>query len=169
MQESDRAEMARILVSLAEIKPGAKITPAGLELWFSSMADWTIEEFRDAAAHLMRHEQFFPNPWHFQQLRKQANTRTAGEAWAEALDHVRKGRHHHGVKASPDVERAVAAIGGWRAIGHTPEDELRFVEQRFSKHFAEIRDAVDVREEVPALAHDNPVRNLLSFTRRVPS
>ena len=161
MLENDRPEMARILVSLAEIKPGAKITPAGLELWFAAMADWTIDEFREAAAHLMRHEEFFPNPWHFEQLRKQANAVTAGEAWAAALEHVRQGRHHYGGKSTPEIERAVRAIGGWRILGHTPEDELRHVERRFAQHFAEISEAADVREDLPALAADNPVRAVI--------
>lgn len=157
--------MARILVSLAEIKPGAKITPAGLELWFAAMADWSIAEFREAAAHLMRHEQFFPNPWHFEQVRKRASAMTAGEAWDFALDWVRKGRHHGEARAPAAIDRAVRAIGGWRALGHTPEDELRHVERRFAQHFGEISEATDVREELPRLAADNPVRKLLNFNR----
>lgn len=161
MLESDKPEMARILIALAEIKPGGKITPAALDLWFSAMADWTLAEFREAAGRLMRSEQFFPNPWHFEQLRKQAGAMTAGEAWAAALEHVRRGRHHYGGKAAPEIERAVRAIGGWRVLGHTPEDELRHVERRFAQHFAEISEAADVREDLPALAADNPVRAVI--------
>jgi hypothetical protein len=166
MQHSDRAEMARILVALAELKPGGKITPEALDMWFGALTDWTIAEFRQAAQRLTLTEQFFPNPWHFQQLRQAANRVTPGEAWALALEHVRKGHHRDGPAAPADVDRAVRAIGGWQIIGHATDEDLRFLERRFTANYSEIREATDVREELPALARDNPVKALLAGMRR---
>lgn len=159
MQPGDRAEMARILVSLAEMKPGGKITPEALELWYSAMSSWSIEEFRAAAQHLMLHEEYFPNPWHFQQLRK-AQRMTPGEGWAIALQHVRSGSYHAG-PAIPEVERAVQALGGWKVIAWSSVDSLPFLEKRFASHFDQLADIADAREELPQLARDNPVRGLI--------
>lgn len=159
MQPADRAEMARILVSLAEMKPGGKITPEALELWYSAMSSWSIEEFRAAAHHLMLHEEYFPNPWHFAQLRK-AQRMTSGEAWAIALQHVRAGAYHAG-PAIPEVERAVQGLGGWKVIAWSSVDALPFLEKRFASHYDQLADVTDARQELPQLAHDNPVRGLI--------
>ena len=160
MQPGDREEMARILVSLAEMKPGGKITAESLELWFQAMHRWSIEEFRAAAQHLMLHEEYFPNPWHFEQLRK-AQRMTSGEAWAIALQHVRSGGYHN-AKTEPEVERAVAAMGGWKVIAWSSVDSLPFLEKRFAAHYDQLADVAEVREQVSSLSHDNPVKGLLA-------
>lgn len=160
MQPGDREEMARILVSLAEMKPGAKITAESLELWFQAMQGWSIEEFRAAAQHLMLSEEYFPNPWHFAQLRK-AQRMTSGEAWAIALQHVRSGNYHN-APSHPEVERAVTAMGGWKIIAWSTVDSLPFLEKRFAAHFDQLADVAQVREHVPALSNDNPVKGLLA-------
>ena len=164
MQPADRAEMARILVSLAEVKPGGKITPESLELWYSAMSAWSIEEFRAAAQYLMLHEEYFPNPWHFQQLRK-AQRMTPGEAWTIALQHVKSGAYHAG-PAIPEVERAVQALGGWKIIAWSTIDALPFTEKRFALHYEQLADVAETRQELPALAHDNPVRALIGTIRK---
>jgi hypothetical protein len=164
MQPADRAEMARILVSLAEMKPGGKITPEALELWYSAMSAWTIEEFRAAAQHLMLHEEYFPNPWHFQQLRK-AQRMTPGEGWAIALQHVRSGAYHAG-PAIPEVERTVQAMGGWKVIAWSSVDALPFLEKRFASHYDQLTDVAETRQELPQLAHDNPVLGLLAEMKK---
>lgn len=156
--------MARILVSLAEVKPGGKITPESLELWYSAMSAWAIEEFRAAAQYLMLHEEYFPNPWHFQQLRK-AQRMTPGEAWVIALQHVKSGAYHAG-PAIPEVERAVQALGGWKIIAWSTIDALPFTEKRFALHYEQLADVAETRQELPALAHDNPVRALIGTIRK---
>jgi hypothetical protein len=166
MQADDFPRFRAVLAGMAKVYERELDGPL-LDAYWLALRDWSLPEFEQAAGHLLANSRFMPRPAEFTELRK-GQRMTPGEAWAEALDHVRKGLHHFGDKASPDVERAVAAIGGWRAVAYTPEDGLRFLEQRFAKHYAEIRDAVDVREEVPALAADNPVRKLLNFTRPVP-
>ena len=149
MQQADKPEMVRILVGLAEMKPGGKITPEALDLWFLSLADWTLDEFRAAAVHLMKHAEFFPNPFHFEQLRK-ANRMTAGEAWAAAVQHAR-GAWRSG-PAVPEVERAVQAIGGWMVLAHANIDSLQFIERRFTDAFADLETAVATREALPQIA-----------------
>jgi hypothetical protein len=147
MQPDEKPEFARILNGLAAIKPGGKITRESLDVWWLSLADWPLAEFRAAAAHLARSVEFMPSPFHFEQLRK-AGRPTAGEAWARAVASARRG----GGTDDPLIERAIAAMGGWIVVRMSDEDKLHFLERRFSEHYESIQDADDTREAVPSLA-----------------
>lgn len=148
---ADRTEMARVLVGLSSIKPGAKITPEGLDVWWMAMQGWELDEFKQAAAHLARTAEFMPSPFHFEQLRK-AGRPTAGEAFAVAVSHAASGNWRQGGSGRPDVDRAVQAIGGYVQIAMSDEDKLHFLERRFADHFEAMTDAEDVREAVPRIA-----------------
>lgn len=148
MQPADRAEFARLLTGLAAVKPGKALTPEALEVWWLAMQAWRIEDFRAAAAHLVRSCEFMPSPFQFEALRK-AGRPTPGEAWAEALERVRHGRYP---SENVHLERVVSALGGWHALGMTMTEGLPFLERRFAEHFETMQDADDVREAVPQIA-----------------
>lgn len=147
MQPNEKPEFVRILNGLAAIKPGGKITRESLDVWWLSLADWPLAEFRAAAAHLARSVEFMPSPFHFEQLRK-AGRPTSGEAWARAVAAARRG----GGTDDPLIERAIAAMGGWVVVRMSDEDKLHFLERRFAEHYEAIQDADDTRDAVPALA-----------------
>lgn len=132
-----------------------------LDAYWIALRDWSVEDFEGAARHLMQTAKFMPLPAEFNELRK-AGRPTAGEAWADALDAVR-----HSQYPTDDLllERAVRAIGGWKALGMTTDEGLPFIERRFAEHFESIQDADDIREAVPSITHeqrlDGPVRRLL--------
>jgi hypothetical protein len=155
MEQADKIAFVSVLNGLAAVKPGAKLTPEALDVWWSSFRDWTIEEFRSAAAMLAKSREFFPNPYHFEQLRK-ASQLTAGEAWAEVLAIARNGGDEH---EDDLVNRAVRAIGGYNAIAMSKTDSTHFLERRFAEHYEQIRDVNETREAVPLLA--GPVTKLL--------
>ncbi len=155
MLETDKTSFAAILAGLAAVKPGAKLTPEALDVWWSSFRDWTIEEFRSAAALLAKSHEFFPNPYHFEQLRK-AGRLTAGEAWAQVLEYVRGTALRQ--PDDPRVLAAVRAIGGYHAIGMSKTDNTHFLERRFAEHYDAISDAHETREAVPLLAEDQHQR-----------
>lgn len=165
MQSADRAEFLRILNGLAAIKPNAKLTDDGLDMWWQCMADWSIDEFRSAASHLAKACQFMPLPYDFEQLRK-AGRPTAGEAWARALEHVRAG----GTCNTGDdlLDRTAAALGGWRTLGMTNLDSLHFVERRFCEHFEAMQDATDTREAVPQIAGSKRLNGPRRFDEIMP-
>jgi hypothetical protein len=170
MQPNDKPQFLAVLNGLAAIKPGAKITTEGLNLWWSAFENWTIEEFREAAAHLAKSSEFMPNPYHFEQLRK-AGRMTSGEAWAKVLEYVRGGGYHqwdcglptwnkdHPQLTDPLILAAVRAIGGFDAIAMSKTDQTPFLERRFAEHYDAISDVEDVRESVPRIAN---------FTRALP-
>lgn len=147
MLPADKPEMVRVLTGLAAIKPGAKLTPEGLETWWQAMRAWSLEDFKSAASFLAGTHEFMPNPFHFEQLRR-AGRATAGEAWARAVAAARRG----GGTDCPLIEKAVQAMGGWLVLRMSDEDKLHFLERRFAEHYDDIRDADDTRDAIPAIA-----------------
>lgn len=148
MQPSDKPKFLAVLNGLAAVKPGAKLTAEGLDVWWHSFREWEIEEFSSAAAHLAKSCEFMPNPFHFEQLRK-ASRLTAGEAWAEAREIIRSGGDCHG---DPAIDAAVRALGGYRQLGFTHSDQMHFLERRFAEHYERISEAEEVREALPRLS-----------------
>jgi len=122
-----------------------------LDAYWISLRGWSLEEFEQAAAHLMGTEEFMPRPAAFNALRK-AERSTTGEAWATAVEHARSSNYRSGLLGDPAVDGAVRALGGYVAIARCDEDRLHFLERRFAEHYEAIQDAEDTREAVPLLA-----------------
>lgn len=141
MVPGDRAEFLRTLNGLAAIK-GKELTTEALSLWWSAMSRWTIEEFKQAASHLVSACQFMPSPFDFEQLRR-AGEPTPSEAWGALL---------RGEQLSGRALRAADLIGGQYAIRHTDVKELPFIERRFRSAYEELTDVERAREELPQLA-----------------
>lgn len=172
MQPADRIEFVKILNGLALTKPGTtKLAPEALNLWWNSMQDWSIDEFRSAANHLARAVEFMPNPYHFEQLRK-AGHETAGEAWQQVREMLPRLNWHERVSISPRVDRVVRAMGGYQALALTNTDNMPFREKRFRELWEELGDAEEARIALPSSAGRNcltgpqSARNLLPGLRR---
>ena len=150
MTPEDKPEFARILIAMASIKPGGKITAEALELHWSCLQDWPLNEFKSAAAHLAKSEEFMPNPFHFERLRKQSQL-TAGEAWTSVRAVLRTLNRYERTTISPRIDRVVAAMGGYVALSQSDSDEMHFREKRFAELWEELGDAEEVRVALPFL------------------
>ena len=151
MRNSEKPRFCEVLAGLQLIKPGVKLTDAAYEIWWNAMrADWTIEEFTAAASHLASAVEFMPSPFHFAQLRK-ASKPTAAEAWAAVLKRCLNWRNPI---ENPDViDRAVAGIGGYRAIAMADtEHQLPHFQHKFVAAYNELDGAVEVRQALPNIA-----------------
>lgn len=156
MQPADRKEFLRVLNGLAAIKPGGKLAPEALDMWWLAMSDWSIEAFKDAAAHLAKSVEFMPSPFHFQELRK-AGRITAAEAWETARaacgSAIQCGQvTHNGTCGDALIDKAVRGIGGYGAIAMCDREKLPFLERRFTETFNSLQDVTEVRESLPAIA-----------------
>jgi hypothetical protein len=161
MQTSDYPEFLRVVNGLAVMKPGANtLTPEALDMWWLSLADWTIEEFRAAAAQLAVSVEFMPNPYHFAQLRKKASTEVCGEAWGNLLLVIRRSGYGR-ENLSPKVERVIAAMGGWSVLSMMKTEELPFREKRFRELWEEIGDVDEARKALPSASMDAGVKALI--------
>lgn len=154
MQSTDRCEFARVLVGMAAVKPGGKLTAEALEIWWMTMRDtWSIEDFKSAAAHIVRTHEFMPSPYHFEQLRR-ASEATAGEAWVAVLSGA-------SLPIGSRAYRAAQIVGGQQAIRHANiERDLPHMQRRFLDAYAELSDVDVVREALPQFVPDGLLRDL---------
>lgn len=154
MQPSDKPKFVTTLVGLASIK-GRELTSEAIDLWWLSMAPWSIEDFTAAAAHLIGACQFMPTPYDFSQLRK-AGELTAGEAWSLALS-------GQSLPAASRVARAAQIVGGQYAIRHANvEKDLPFIERRFKEAYEDLCDVDPVREALPQIAATEQSKRLIA-------
>jgi hypothetical protein len=167
MTPTDRKAFLETVVGFAELK-GKQLSAPALELFWHSMQHWDIDDFRQAANQLIRSCEFMPTPKYFEALRK-AGRPTAGEAWAEVLRYVRTDYSPNfparlngsaGLLSDPLVDRAVNAIGGYRAIANSDMDATQFLERRFCEHFESIQESEDIRGAVPQIAYSGVRRQL---------
>ena len=156
MTPADRRQFAAILTGFAELK-GRHLSSAALDLFWHAMQDWSIEDFTRAANRLIRSCEYLPTPKDFEDLRN-AGRQTTGEAWAQVLQHLKGGYRTGGL--SPELDRAVAALGGYRALAMMPSDQLHWQEKRFAEHFEDLRDAEDTRKAIPQIAAVASARGL---------
>ena len=165
MDSSDRPKFVEVLASFAAIK-GKDLTKEAIEIWWRSMNDWPVDDFRDAAGYLIKNCQFMPTPYDFEQLRKQSET-SACEAWSLALEHA-KGAWRQGVLGESRIDRVVAMVGGYRAIALTDTDKLGFLERRFMAAYDDLSHSSGVRQALPKLTDRTQLKDGSSvLTKRI--
>lgn len=156
MKPTDKTEFVKIVTGMAELY-GREISAAAYEVYWNAMQDWPIEQFRRAADHLCKTSQFFPKPADFNALRKPLVRVSPGEAWTKVLDHCRFGtyRDGSGIDDGGPIDRAVAALGGYRAVAMHDASWLHTVERRFAEHLGTAEDA---QTAAGTLGHDGQGR-----------
>lgn len=147
MTPADRAAFGEVIAGLAELK-GRVLSKPAIELFWRAMQDWPLDEFRAAAAHLVRTCPFMPSPADFDALRR-AGRPTSGEAWLQAVRCAATSAYRHCETPGGVIDRAVAAIGGYSAIGMCDESKLHFLERRFAEHYESMSGADDTRAALP--------------------
>ena len=157
MSPQDRQPFLEIVLGFAELK-GRQLSAPALELYWRAMQHWSIEDFKAAADQLLRTCEWMPGPKEFEDLRK-AGRPTAAEAWIQARAAAGScyvggaiGYGPGGTCDNPLIDRAVRALGGYRAIALCHTDKLHYLERRFAEHYASLQDAEDVRQAVPQIA-----------------
>lgn len=155
MQESDFQRFKEIMVGMGKLYEREVDSPL-LDAYWLALRNWSLEEFIEAAAHLMGNSEFMPRPAAFNELRK-AGRPTSGEAWARAVMncgscHSSQGYTNGGSCGDPFIDRVVRAIGGYKTIAMSDSDKLHFLERRFAEHFETMQEAADIRGDVPMIA-----------------
>ncbi len=156
MDSSDREEFLQVLNGLAAIK-SKELTKEAYELWWQSMKDWSIGDFKEAAGYLLKNCQFMPTPYDFEQLRKKGEV-SAHEAWAMAMQHV-EGAWRQSVLGDALTDRVVAMLGGYGVIALTHQERLGFLERRFQDAYNDLLDTSVVREALPDLTERTRIQN----------
>jgi hypothetical protein len=166
MQASDREQFVSVLLGLAAIKPGHKLTPEAFEIWWNAMSrDWSLDEFRQAASHLARSVEFMPSPYHFEKLRLAANDCTADAAWEQIIT-------GHGYCDDPVGARALHSLGGWKVVGFAETSRLPWLKERFREAYENFADSAQAMESLPAIeppAGRNAPRAISELLSRFPT
>jgi hypothetical protein len=149
MQQADFARFRNVMAGLAELYQ-RELSNTLLDVYWLALRDWSLAEFEAGAGKLMKTAQFMPRPADFNDLRKAALP-TAGEAWASVLTHLRGG-YRDGSGLTPEIDRAIRSLGGYRTLAMLPVDELQWQEKRFAQHYGEMAEADHKREplQIPA-------------------
>lgn len=151
METSDKPEMVRVLNGMAALY-GKALSREQYEVYWLSMSDWPIDDFREAAAHLMKSCQFFPKPYDFEQLRK-TFAPCPMEAWEKALRHAAGGGWRRSNLCGDDrVDRAIRAIGGFEALAMSDVSEHQWLSQKFMAAYGELSEVEDRREALPSMS-----------------
>lgn len=161
MRAEDHPRFVAVMNGMAKIFD-RELDAVMLDAYWLALRDWSINDFERAAMRLMGTSKFMPRPADFTDLRRAALPMTAaGEAWAKVLDHLKDG-YRNGLGLTPEIDRAVKAMGGYRALAMMPVDQLPWQAKRFNDLYAEVRDGIEART---ALARDPD--NVVSLLERV--
>ena len=171
MQTEDYNRFKAVMTGMAKVYE-RELDGVLLDAYWMTLKAWPLEEFEQAAAHLMGNSEHMPRPSAFTGLRK-AGRQTAGEAWEHVLRYVRTGSYsgYNGpgrIEApTADAERAVNAIGGYRIIAQSEESEHSHMLHRFTQSYQEIREAGEVRQSVPQVTAPKTMSAIADLTARM--
>jgi hypothetical protein len=150
MQKPDHKRFHAVMAAMGEnfSKPPSTTL---LDLYWQSLADWSIEEFEAAARQLLQTAEFMPRIADFVKLRAAADRETAGEVFASLRQWLKYSPN--GYTLQPYTPRAIAtaigAIGGVQAYAMAHADQMPFLERRFCEHYHDIHQAEEAREALP--------------------
>lgn len=153
MQQDDFRRFRSVMNGMAKLYGGELDAPT-LDAYWLALRGWALADFEAGAAQLMRTSKFMPRPADFEELRR-AGLPTAGEAWAEARTCWRRGGSGTGDALT---DRVVQMLGGYRAMGMMSSDQMPFLERRFAEHYESLRDAEEIRDAVPQITAQGPLR-----------
>ena len=156
METNDKKEFVRVLTGLAAIKR-VDMTKEAYEMWWASMQDWPIDEFREAAGYLLKTCEFMPTPFDFAELKKLQRP-SAHEAWSTALSHCNGTWRTTRSCGDNRVDAAVASVGGYQALALCDLDKLGFYEKRFIEAYGDFVESDDARKALPDLTERTTVR-----------
>lgn len=156
MIDADKPEFLKVLNGMAVIKR-IELPKESIAMWWECMrGDWDLEEFKIAAAHVMKTSKWMPQPSDFHEIKKTGRD-TAGEAWSKALKHASSSAYRNGNLGEEMIDRCARMIGGYQTIAMCDNEKLGFLERRFCEHYETLEDRIEVRSALPSLAYSNPI------------
>ena len=149
MTPEDRKPFLEVIVGFAELK-GKQLSAPAMELYWRTMQNWSLDDFRAAAEQLLRTCVFMPTPKDFEDLLRDGEP-TAGEAWAA-------GYLGQGL-ATPRARRAAEIASSGRRLAMLDiEREVPHVQRRFLQIYDELTDVEETRAALPHLTDESTLR-----------
>lgn len=153
MHPSDFQRFSAVMTGMAELYQ-RELSTFLLDAYWLALRDWTLADFEDAAAHLMKNSKWLPKPSEFTDLRKAGEAGPA-EAWSEALRACVQWRNPERLPTGL-IAAAARAVGGFRMIAMSDtERDLPHLQRRFMAAYEELRESKAIRDSVPEIAFSN--------------
>lgn len=154
MIDIDEVEFVKILTAMAAMKK-FDLTKPVIDLWWLTMSDWSIADFRQAAAHLLKTSKWMPGPNDFDDLRK-AGEETAGEIFGGLKQWFRYTPNGYVLREGTPhaIAASIRAIGGPDAYMLGDVSKLPFLEKRFCQHYEQISGKEETRLALPGVTNN---------------
>ena len=168
MTEDDEKEFARVLIATAELY-GKKITEPAIELYWNSVNDFTIEQFKYGLKNCCTTSKFFPVPAAVREWLESG----VDEAAAFSFDKLVSGIRSAGGNASVVFDDAIIHVvvehlGGWIECCKWLESEMPFRQQDYVKRHT-LLSRVGVSSWPCRLKGRIELHNQSQFPERVPA
>jgi len=139
MLPTDRTEFSDRLTGCMEAVYDKQVTPAMLEVWFSALATYPMDEIRAAfTRHVTDPDrgQFAPKPADIIRAIDGGSDGRALAAWTKVDQAIRcVGGWQSVCFDDPRIHACISAMGGWIKLCETSTDELPFRQQEFARRY----------------------------------
>ena len=138
MQDSDYEDFAKLWGSAWEAC-GKTITPMAVQLAFSLLRDYALEDVARAVFQHLRNPdtgQFAPKPADVIRMLQGSSEDRSMQAWSKVDRAVRTvGPYRSVAFDDPLIHRVIAEMGGWIAFGGKSENDWPFVANEFRNRY----------------------------------
>lgn len=149
MQQNDFQRFRAVLNGMAKLYD-KELDSVLLDAYWMALRPWSLGDFEAAAATLMETSRFMPRPVDFKSIRD-AGINTASEMWPQVLTACVQWRDSL-LSIDDRTDRAVAALGGYRAIAMADtEMALPHLGRRFIEIYTELTEVDGARESLSQL------------------
>ena len=149
MRNDDKAEFAKRLYEMFKaFRKADEFDDDTVAIWWNRLhQDFAIEDFKVAATEMEKISKFLPVIANFFELKRLAEAYSETDAWGDVLEHLRSGAYRRRGIGDDKIDRAVRAMGGYRALAMRNEDDLTIWGfKRFREHYSDVFASVE-REE----------------------
>ena len=160
MRNEDMAEFARRLYEMFKaFRKADEFDDDTVAIWWNRLhQDFAIEDFKVAATELEKVRKFLPVIADFFELKRLAETYSETDAWDDVLEHLRSGAHRRRGIGDDKIDRAVRAMGGYRALAMRDENDLTIWGfKQFREHYNDVCDSVELEASLLLTGGSDPI------------
>ena len=160
MRNEDKANFAKRLYEMFKaFRKADDFDDDTVTIWWNRLhQDFDIGDFEVAATELDKVSKFLPVIADFFELKRRAEAYCETDAWGDVLEHLRSGAYRRRGIGDDKIDRAVRAMGGYRALAMRNEDGLTIWGfKQFREHYNDVLDSVEREESLLLSGGSDPL------------
>jgi len=152
MENRDKKEFFKNITVLGEAF-GKDISESLIELYWETLKDLSIEDFRHSVKHLALTCKFFPKPVEFREPFEPDISAEAAIAYRKMEDaFISAGVYRTVIFDDPVIHAVADNLGGWVHYCNLTEGEVKWYRKEFEKHYANFAPMVARGQLTPPLS-----------------